>query len=325
MSKSRCYHLWNSCTSDGSQTHSLFEGLHQMGFVSFSPLCGKAHCAPPGFPGIPRGFCVHVHFWDPAQPLLAAAWGSCPSGARGWRLNITRPPPFRLGCSLRLCGLPLVAVRGFLILLWSTARGHMGLVAPRYVEFSQTQDQSHVPCIGRQILNHWPSRGVWHILVLKPHLAPHAWPAACLPPTLLPKPLFSSLYLLSPSSRSSTPPPPKAILLLSWGIQPSLCYLFLNLCLPPTLPSSVDIFLNSLLPSQKQALMHPSWVSFHLLHGVAVFLLWMARWTEEEEGRMCSDYGPGAFLSPSAFVYASSLLPPSGSFLNFNSDVKLQK
>ena len=32
---------------------------------------------------------------------------------------------------------------------------HMGLVAPRHVESSRTRDQTCVPCIGRQIPNHW--------------------------------------------------------------------------------------------------------------------------------------------------------------------------
>ena len=31
----------------------------------------------------------------------------------------------------------------------------MGLVAPWRVGSSQTRDRTHVPCIGRQILNHW--------------------------------------------------------------------------------------------------------------------------------------------------------------------------
>ena len=34
--------------------------------------------------------------------------------------------------------------------LWCT-----GLVAPHHVGFSWTRDQTHVPCIGRWILNHW--------------------------------------------------------------------------------------------------------------------------------------------------------------------------
>ena len=36
----------------------------------------------------------------------------------------------------------------------------MGLVAPRYVGSSWTRDGTHVPCIGRWILNHWTTREV---------------------------------------------------------------------------------------------------------------------------------------------------------------------
>ena len=32
---------------------------------------------------------------------------------------------------------------------------HTGLVAPQHVGSSWTKDQTCVPCIGRQILNHW--------------------------------------------------------------------------------------------------------------------------------------------------------------------------
>ena len=36
----------------------------------------------------------------------------------------------------------------------------MDLVAPQLVESSWTRDRTHVPCIGRQILNHWTTREV---------------------------------------------------------------------------------------------------------------------------------------------------------------------
>ena len=36
----------------------------------------------------------------------------------------------------------------------------MGLVAPRYVGSSQTRDLTHVPCVGRWILNIWTTREV---------------------------------------------------------------------------------------------------------------------------------------------------------------------
>ena len=37
---------------------------------------------------------------------------------------------------------------------------YMGLVALQHVGSSQTRDQTHVPCIGRLILNHWTTRAV---------------------------------------------------------------------------------------------------------------------------------------------------------------------
>ena len=44
--------------------------------------------------------------------------------------------------------------------LWHTCS-----VVPRQVESSQTRDQSHVPCIGRWILNHWTTGKVlWFFL-----------------------------------------------------------------------------------------------------------------------------------------------------------------
>ena len=42
----------------------------------------------------------------------------------------------------------------------------MGLVIPQHVESSQTRDQTHVPCTGRQIINHWTAREV-HAVFLK--------------------------------------------------------------------------------------------------------------------------------------------------------------
>ena len=66
------------------------------------------------------------------------------------------------------CGLSLVAVSGGyspvavcrLQQLW-----HTGLVIPRYVESSQTRDQTCVSCLGRQILNHWTMKDVQNILL----------------------------------------------------------------------------------------------------------------------------------------------------------------
>ena len=44
---------------------------------------------------------------------------------------------------------------------------HVVSVAPRHVGSSQTRDQTRVPCIGRQILNHWTTRevlAIWKIM-----------------------------------------------------------------------------------------------------------------------------------------------------------------
>ena len=43
----------------------------------------------------------------------------------------------------------------------------MGLVAPRHVSSSRTRNQTHILCIGRQILNHWTTRKVpgHHLLI----------------------------------------------------------------------------------------------------------------------------------------------------------------
>ena len=46
----------------------------------------------------------------------------------------------------------------------------MGLVAPWHVESSQTRGRTYVPCIGRQILNHWTTREVLRPTYWKLHL-----------------------------------------------------------------------------------------------------------------------------------------------------------
>ena len=56
--------------------------------------------------------------------------------------------------------LPFIAVHR-LQWLW-----HSILVASKPVGFPQTRDQTCVPCIGKQILNHWATREVWRVLLL---------------------------------------------------------------------------------------------------------------------------------------------------------------
>ena len=43
---------------------------------------------------------------------------------------------------------------------WTQQLWHRGLAALWHVGSSQTRDQTHVPCIDRQILNHWTTREV---------------------------------------------------------------------------------------------------------------------------------------------------------------------
>ena len=57
---------------------------------------------------------------------------------------------------------------------WAHQYMYMGIVAPKHVVFSRTRDWTCVPCIGRQILNHWTTREVpalslLSLQVCKPH------------------------------------------------------------------------------------------------------------------------------------------------------------
>ena len=74
-------------------------------------------------------------------------------------------------CGLSLVGVSLVAVDRLLFVMASCCKAQAlgmraqklwctGLVAPWHVGFSQTSDRTHIPCIGRQILNHWACREV---------------------------------------------------------------------------------------------------------------------------------------------------------------------
>ena len=59
-------------------------------------------------------------------------------------------------------GLSLVAASGgHSSLLWLT-----GLVSPRHVGSSQTRAQTHVPCIGRRILNHCATREALDVFLI---------------------------------------------------------------------------------------------------------------------------------------------------------------
>ena len=85
--------------------------------------------------------------------LCCGAWAShcggffcCGAWALGMRASVV------VARGLRSCN---AGFRAQAQLLW-----HMGLVAPQHVGSSQTRDQTHVPCIGRQILNHCTTREI---------------------------------------------------------------------------------------------------------------------------------------------------------------------
>ena len=68
------------------------------------------------------------------------------------------------------CGAWVLGTRAQLWLVGSRAWAHLwytGLVAPNYMESSWPRDQTHVPYIGRQILNRWATREVLNFLVFK--------------------------------------------------------------------------------------------------------------------------------------------------------------
>ena len=69
-----------------------------------------------------------------------------------------------VGSSLLCGGYSLVGVHGLLIAVsigsevGAQSLWHMGLVSPWHVKSSWTRNQTRVPHIGRQILNHWTTR-----------------------------------------------------------------------------------------------------------------------------------------------------------------------
>ena len=79
---------------------------------------------------------------------------------------------FRLSLVAANRGYSLVAVHELLIVVASLAVEHrlqgawaqqlrlVELVAPQHVESSQSRDRTHVPCTGKQILNHGTTREV---------------------------------------------------------------------------------------------------------------------------------------------------------------------
>ena len=110
--------------------------------------------------------------------------------------------------SCREQGLLFIAVRGLLIAVASLVAEHrlqmcrlqqlwhVGLVAPQHVGSSRAKDRTHVPCIGRRILNHCATREVRHRI-----LGQHSFPLKTLQihtSLLLSKPSESKLHTSNP-------------------------------------------------------------------------------------------------------------------------------
>ena len=116
---------------------------------------------------------LYIYFWL-YQVFVAVCRLSLVAASRGysllwctdfslqWLLLLWSMGSRRMGfssCGMQAQQLWLTGSRAQVQQLWC-----MGLVAPRHVGSSQTRDQTHVPCIGRQILNHCATREVPPIL-----------------------------------------------------------------------------------------------------------------------------------------------------------------
>ena len=81
---------------------------------------------------------------------------------------------------------------------------HMGWATSRHVGSSRTRDRTHVPCTGRQILNHWATREVpAPSFNIKPWAQTFGfWGALCLYQLSqsLPSSIFLGLFHASPPS-----------------------------------------------------------------------------------------------------------------------------
>ena len=98
--------------------------------------------------------------------LIAVASLVAEHGLQAWGLQQLQHASFS-SCSARALGRAVFSSCGtWAQQLWLAGSRvqaqqlwHTGLVAPQHVGSSQTRDRTHVPCIGRRILNHCATRG----------------------------------------------------------------------------------------------------------------------------------------------------------------------
>ena len=95
--------------------------------------------------------------WQAEATLCCVTGAShCRAQTLGTRTSVVA------ACGLCHCGLWALKHAGFnSCSMQAQQLWHLGLVLPRHVESSQTRDPSHVPCIGRQFLNHCTTREIY--------------------------------------------------------------------------------------------------------------------------------------------------------------------
>ena len=119
-------------------------------FLKYLAVLGL-HCCEPAFPSCGE--------WG-----IFSIWGAQASHCPSLPLisPLSTPPLQSLGSrEHKLKQLQLMVSRVWAEYLWC-----MGLVAQQHVESSGTRDWTHVPCVSRQILNHWTTGEVQDIFFI---------------------------------------------------------------------------------------------------------------------------------------------------------------
>ena len=98
---------------------------------------------------------LHLVFIAAHASLVAAGRGYSLAAVWGLFIAVASPAAEH---RLQTHGLQLLWLAGSRA--WAQELRHEGSVAPWHVESSQTRDQTHVLCIGRQILNQLTTREV---------------------------------------------------------------------------------------------------------------------------------------------------------------------
>ena len=98
-------------------------------------------------------FILFIYLFLAELSLHCCVWAFSSSVERGLISRCSAQA--NLCCGFSRCGTQAIGHVGSVVVLH-------GLVALQYVESSWTREQTHVPCIGRQRLNHWTTKEVYH-------------------------------------------------------------------------------------------------------------------------------------------------------------------